>query len=73
MAKKLEEDEKMKINILDSCKLYAEMLSLPENERGAFFDEKFLQPFAPMLERTRMPCNPGALPITKQSDCFTIN
>lgn len=26
-----------------------------------FFDEKFLQPFAPMFERTRMPRNPEAL------------
>jgi len=51
----------MKTNILDTRKLYTEMLSLSENERGAFFDEKLLQPFAPMLERTRMPRNPEAL------------
>lgn len=51
----------MKINILDTRKLYTEMFSLPENKRGAFFDEKFLQPFAPMLELTRMPRNPEAL------------
>jgi uncharacterized protein YjaZ len=55
------EDEKMKINILDTHILYTEMLSLPNNERGIFFDEKFLQPFAPMFERTRMPRNPEAL------------
>jgi len=52
---------KMKINILDTRKLYTEMLVLPENQRGAFFDEKFLQPFAPMFELTRMPRNPEAL------------
>lgn len=51
----------MKTNILDTRTLYTEMLSLSENERGAFFDEYFLQPFAPMLERTRMPRNPEAL------------
>ncbi len=51
----------MKINILDTRKLYTEMFSLPENARSAFFDEKFLQPFAPMFERTRMPRNPEAL------------
>lgn len=51
----------MKINILDTRKLYTQMLSLPENERSTFFDEKFLQPFAPMFERTRMPRNPEAL------------
>lgn len=51
----------MKINILDTRKLYTEMLTLPDNVRGAFFDEKFLQPFASMFERTRMPRNPEAL------------
>lgn len=51
----------MKTNILDTRTLYTQMLSLSENERGAFFDEYFLQPFAPMLERTRMPRNPEAL------------
>lgn len=51
----------MKINILDTNKIYTEMLSLPDNERGAFFDEKLLQPFSPMFERTRMPRNPEAL------------
>lgn len=55
------ENEKMKINIIDTCKLYNEMLSLPNNEREAFFDEKFLQPFAPMFELTRMPRKPEAL------------
>lgn len=51
----------MKINILDTRKLYTEMLLLPDNIRGTFFDENFLQPFAPMFERTRMPRNPEAL------------
>lgn len=51
----------MKINILDTCKLYTEMLLLPYNERGAYFDEKFLQPFDQIFERTRMPRNPEAL------------
>lgn len=51
----------MKINILDTRKLYTEMLLLPDNERGVFFDEKFLQSFAPMFEQTRMPRNPEAL------------
>jgi uncharacterized protein YjaZ len=60
------EDNKMKINILDTHKLYTEMLLLPNNERGVFFDEKFLQPFAPMFERTRMPRNPEAL------SCFAL-
>lgn len=51
----------MKINILDTYKFYTEMLSMPDNERDTFFDEKFLQPFAPLFERTRMPRNPEAL------------
>ncbi len=51
----------MKINILDTDKLYTEMLLLPNNERDAFFDEKFLQPFTPMFERTGMPRDPDAL------------
>lgn len=51
----------MKINILDTGKLYLEVLSLPDNERGTFFDEMFMQPFAPMFELTRMPRNPEDL------------
>lgn len=51
----------MKINILDTCKLYLEMLSLPDNERESYFDEKLLQPFAPMFELTGMPRNPESL------------
>ncbi|UNC92052.1 DUF2268 domain-containing protein [Candidatus Contubernalis alkaliaceticus] len=51
----------MKINILDTRKLYIEMLSLPDNERSSFFDEEFLQPFAPMFELTRMPRSTEAL------------
>jgi uncharacterized protein YjaZ len=51
----------MKINILDTHKLYTEMLLLPDTKRAAFFDEKFLQPFALMFERTRMPRNPEAI------------
>jgi uncharacterized protein YjaZ len=51
----------MKINILDTHKLYTEILLLPDKERGAFFDDKLLQPFAPMFELTRMPRNPEAL------------
>lgn len=49
----------MKINILDTDKLYTEMLSLPDHERAAFFDEKILQPFAPMFERMNMPRDPN--------------
>lgn len=51
----------MKINILDTHELYIEMLSLPDNERDSFFDEKLLQPFAPLFEQMRMPRNPEAL------------
>lgn len=51
----------MKINILDTRKLYTEMLLLPDDKRSTFFDENFLQPFAPMFEKTRMPRNPEAL------------
>lgn len=51
----------MKTNILNTRRLYTEMLSLPENDRSVFFDEKFLQPFTPMFERTKMSRNPEAL------------
>ena len=51
----------MKINILNTNQLYAELRSLPESERTAFFDEKFMQPFAPMFERMNMPRDPDAL------------
>jgi uncharacterized protein YjaZ len=69
------EDEKMKINILDTHKHYTEMLLLPNKERDSFFDEKFLQPFAPMFERTRMPRNSEALSCLALSgeDDTTVN
>jgi uncharacterized protein YjaZ len=51
----------MKIKILDTNKFYHEMIALPENERDTFFDEKFLEPFAPMFKHTRMPRNPDVL------------
>lgn len=51
----------MKINILDTQKLYTELLLLPGHERAVFFNEKFLQPFAPMFERMMIPCDPGTL------------
>lgn len=51
----------MKIKILNTGKFYHEMMALPDNERDAFFDEKFLEPFAPMFEQTRMPRNPDVL------------
>ncbi|MDH8679372.1 DUF2268 domain-containing putative Zn-dependent protease [Fusibacter bizertensis] len=51
----------MKINILDTHKLYMEMMKLSENRRYDYFDENFLKPFAPVFERTRMPRNPEAL------------
>lgn len=50
----------MNIHILDTRSLYKEMLSLPDDQRNAFFDERFLQPFAPMFERMGMPRNPAA-------------
>ena len=49
----------MKITILDTYKLYREMLSLPDQRRDAFFDEHFLQPFAPMFETMGMPRSPS--------------
>lgn len=51
----------MKINILDTRKLYLEMLTLPDNERETYFDETLLQPFAPMFELTGMSRNPESL------------
>ncbi len=51
----------MKINILDTHKLYIEMMKLPDHQRNDYFDENFLKPFAPVFERTRMPRNPEAL------------
>lgn len=65
------EDKEMKINILDTRKFYSEMLSLPDNERSTYFDDKLLQPFAPVFERTRMPRNSEALsclPLTGTDD-----
>lgn len=49
----------MKINILDTEQLYTKMLSLPDFERTAFFDEKIMQPFASMFERMNMPRDPN--------------
>lgn len=49
----------MNINILDTYQLYTEMMSLPDSERAEFFDEKIIQPFAPMLERMNMPRDPN--------------
>lgn len=51
----------MKINILNTDKLYREMMALPDKERAGFFDEMFLEPFAPMLRQTGMPRNAEAL------------
>jgi len=53
--------ELMKINILDTHKLYCEMMSLPDKDRAEFFDKKLLEPFAPMFEKTMMPRNPEAM------------
>jgi uncharacterized protein YjaZ len=36
------------------------MMSLPNQERVAFFDEKVMLPFAPMYEMMNMPRDPGA-------------
>ena len=51
----------MKINILDTEQLYMEMLTLPDVDRAAFFDEKIMQPFATVFERLQMPRDPYAL------------
>ena len=51
----------MKVNVLKTNMLYQEMLALPDSERGAFFDEKLLQPFTPLYELTGMSRNPQAV------------
>lgn len=49
----------MRINILDTYKLYTKMLSQPDLERHAFFDEKIMQPFSTMFERMNIPRDPN--------------
>ncbi len=49
----------MKTNILDTYRLYTEMMLLPDTERAAFFDQRIMQPFAPMYEMMNMPRDPG--------------
>ncbi len=51
----------MKISILETNKLYTEMLSLPDDKRVDFFDRNFLQPFSAMFERINMPRDPNLL------------
>lgn len=61
----------MEINILNTHKLYCEMMSIPDKDRSAFFNEKILEPFAPMFEKTMMPRNPEAIscfPLTGADD-----
>lgn len=61
----------MEINILNTHKLYCEMMSIPDKDRSAFFNEKILEPFAPMFEKTMMPRNPEAMfcfPLTGADD-----
>jgi hypothetical protein len=41
----------MKINILDTHKLYCQMMSLPDKDRATAFNEKALEPFAPLFEK----------------------
>ena len=50
----------MKIDILDTYRLYTEMMLLPDAERTAFFDEKVMQPFSLMYKMMNMPRDPGA-------------
>jgi uncharacterized protein YjaZ len=64
-------EDMMKINILDTHKLYCEMLSLPDKDRAEFFDKKLLEPFAPVFEKTMMPRNPetmSCLPLSGTDD-----
>lgn len=61
----------MKINILDTHTLYYDMLSLPDKDREIFFNEKLLEPFAPLFEKTMMQRGPEAmscLPLTGADD-----
>ena len=51
----------MRITILDTDRLYQEMLSLPDEKREAFFDAKFFEPFAPTFQMLGMPRNAEAL------------
>jgi uncharacterized protein YjaZ len=51
----------MEIIIQDTYKLYKEMLNLPEEKRGDFFSNKFMEPFDPMFEIMHMPKTPEAL------------
>lgn len=49
----------MKINILSTCQLYTNLLSLADNERTDYFIQNFMQPFATMYERLHMPLDPN--------------
>ena len=51
----------MKINILETNKLYTEMLSLPDDKRVNFFDRNCLEPFSAMFEIMNMPRDPNLL------------
>lgn len=49
----------MKIDVLNTNRIYTEMLSLEDQERTAFFDHKMMQPFTPMFEKMNMSRDPG--------------
>jgi hypothetical protein len=51
----------MKTEILNTDRLYAHMLSRPDCDRAAFFDQNLLQPFSPMFELMNLPRRPDLL------------
>lgn len=61
MSNNFKEDNKVKINILDTYHLYSVMMTLPDSKRADFFNEKILEPFAPMFEQMNMPRDPDLL------------
>lgn len=56
----------MEIIIHDTFSLYQEMIKLPKEERGSFYENKLMEPFQPMIKIMNMPANPevmGCLPL----------
>lgn len=51
----------MEIIIHDTYSLYKEMIKLPNEERGGFYEDKLIEPFEPMIKIMNMPSKPEAM------------
>jgi uncharacterized protein YjaZ len=51
----------MEIIIHDTYSLYKEMISIPNEKRGDFYEKKLIEPFQPMMKIMNMAANPEAM------------